>query len=92
MAPRRLPLALLMLVLAGLSACGSPYGPPTPGAEFGESVRQAIEAQRRPAAAQAPGTVPFSELEPALDRQHKARPAEPGTGNASQASPGLLGP
>lgn len=91
MAPRRFHLALLLLALLGLAACGSPYGPPSEN-PFGSSVRQAIEAQRRPASVRAPAGVPYSELEPALDRQHKARPAEPTTGGNAPGGTGLLGP
>lgn len=92
MAMRRLQLALLAFTATGLCACASPYGEEVPGAPFGGSVRQAIEAQRLPATARVPGGVPFSELEPALDRQHKAKPAESGSGGSPQGSTGLLGP
>ena len=92
MALRRLTLALLLPTLAGLSACGTPYGSQPADAPFGGTVRQAIEAQRLPASGRTPAGVPFNEIEPALDRQHKARPVESSTSGNAQGGTGLLGP
>ncbi len=92
MALRRLTLALLLPALAGLSACGTPYGSPPSDPTFGRTVRQAIEAQRLNAPARVPAGVPYNEIEPALDRQHRARPVEPATGGTAQGSTGQLGP
>lgn len=89
---RRLPLPLLLPILAGLSACGTPYGAQPSDTAFGGTVRQAIEAQRLPASGRAHGGVPFNELEPALERQHKARPVEPASSGNAQGSTGQLGP
>lgn len=92
MALRRLSLALPLLALAGLSACGTPYGSRPSDPAFGGTVRQAIEAQRLPPSGRTHGGVPFNELEPALDRQHKDRPAQPASSGNAQGGTGLLGP
>lgn len=66
----------LSLVLSWLAACTTPYREAAGEPAFGQSVRSALKAQERPSAPHPVVGVPFTELEPALDRQQKAKPPE----------------
>lgn len=86
----------VLCVLCLLSACASPYSERPDDPPFGQSVRRALQAQQLPPALAAqPAGVPFTELEPALDRQQKAKPLEPTqnrSGQGGQGGYGLMGP
>ncbi len=86
----------LLGVLCLLSACASPYSERPTDPPFGQSVRRALQAQQLPSAPTAPPAgVPYTELEPALDRQQKAKPVESTQNRSSQSGQGgygLMGP
>lgn len=66
----------LSLVLGWLAACSTPYREMVGEPAFGQSVRSGLKAQERPSEPAQVVGVPFTELEPALDRQQKAKPPE----------------
>ena len=87
-------LALGLCALGLLSACAaSPYRDRPSDPPFGQSVRRALQAQQlAPAAGAPPAGVPYTELEPALDRQQKAKPPETPPNRSSGHGSGLMGP
>jgi hypothetical protein len=83
----------LLCCLGLLSACTSPYSERPSDPAFGQSVRSALKAQELPPSqAKTPAGVPYSEIEPALDRQQKAKPIEQTQNRSSQSGLGLMGP
>lgn len=84
----------LCCVAALASACTSPYSERASDPPFGDTVRRALQTQTlTPSPTPPPAGVPYSELEPALERQQKAKPPDtatsPGRSNASGS--GLMG-
>lgn len=86
-------LGLWGLVLL-LSACASsPYKDRPGDPPFGQTVHRALQAQQLTPPPGAPSAgVPYSELEPALERQQKAKPPETQQNRSPPYGSGLMGP
>ncbi len=81
-----------LCALVWLSACASPYSERASDPPFGETVRRALQAQELPPSPPTqPAGVAFTELEPALERQQKAKPPETSQNRGGQSGSWLMG-